>query len=278
MDRKELSARFRQLHQASKPLLLPNAWDPGSARVIESCGAAAIATSSAALDWARGYPDADSVPIPVLESAVAEIERVISVPLTVDMEGGYSSEPSVVGLVVRAIAMAGAVGVNIEDGSDSPDLLCAKIAAAKSGAARVGADLFVNTRTDVYLRGLVAPEKRVAETIARGLRYKEAGADGLFVPGLSDPEAVRTIVKEVPLPLNLMVVPKLPPVAELTALGVKRVSAGAAIASAVFGLVRRAATQFLNEGRYEAMFENPVDYGEMNALFRSGASSRSTKG
>jgi 2-methylisocitrate lyase-like PEP mutase family enzyme len=259
---------FRKLHAGSEPLLLANAWDAGSARLIETCGAAAIATTSAGVAWSRGYPDGDAIPPRVLAAAVAEIARVVSVPLTVDVEGGYSAEPREVGEAVAAVIAAGAVGINLEDGAASPDLLCAKIAAAREAAARASVELYVNARTDVYLRGLVPAERAVDETIERGRRYRAAGCDGLFVPYLSEPAAMRRIATEVALPLNVMVVPALPPVAELGALGVRRVSAGSAIAQTAYGGARSAALQFLREGRYDRMFEIAASYPEMNGMFR----------
>jgi len=259
---------FRRLHHADTPLVLANAWDAGSARLIESCGAPAIATTSAGLAWSRGYPDGDALPPRILAVAVAEITRVLSVPLTVDVEGGYASAPKAVGETVAAVVGAGAVGINLEDGAGSPDLSCAKIAAAKAAATRAGVDLFVNARTDVYLRGLVPPERAVEETIARAHRYRDAGCDGLFVPYLKEPAAIRSIVGGVALPLNVMVLPTLPPVADLHTLGVRRISAGSAIAQAAYGTARRAATLLLAEGRYDAMFEGTAaTYGDMNALF-----------
>ena len=165
--------RFRRLHAPGRVLVLPNAWDAGSARVIESCGAEAIATTSSGVAWALGYPDGDALPPRVLVDAVARIARVLTVPLTVDAEGGYSSDAGAVADTVRALADAGAVGVNLEDGAGSPDLLCAKIAAVKRAVPHV----FVNTRTDVVLRGLVPPERQVAEALDRARRYRDAGCD-----------------------------------------------------------------------------------------------------
>ena len=263
------ASEFRRLHQQPRPLLLPNAWDAGSARMIEACGAAAIATTSAGLAWSRGYPDGNVLPPRVLAAAVEEIARVLSVPLTVDSEGGYSTDPRAVGETVAALVGAGAVGINLEDGSASPELLSAKITAAKTAALHAGVDLFVNARTDVYLRGLVPRERAVEETIERARRYRAAGCDGIFVPALSDPAAIRSIAAAIALPLNVMVLPHLPPVAELAALGVRRVSAGAAIAQAAYTVARRAATRFLADGVYDAMFESPADYSELNALFSS---------
>jgi len=259
---------FREFHAPGQMLLLPNAWDAGSARLIESCGAAAIATTSAGLAWSRGYPDGDLLPLRVLVAAIAEITRVISVPLSADVEAGYSGDPRAVGEMITAVLDAGAVGVNLEDGADSPDLLCAKIEAAKSAATRAGVDLFVNARTDVYLRGLVLPERALAESIERGHRYQAAGCDGYFVPKVADSAAIRALVAATPLPLNVLVVPGLATVAALQSLGVRRVSAGSAIAQTAYGFARRAALEFLKDGSYGAMSETRADYGEMNALLR----------
>jgi 2-methylisocitrate lyase-like PEP mutase family enzyme len=261
------SREFRRLHQPGQLLVLPNAWDAGSARLIESCGAAAIATTSSGVSWACGYPDGDALPPRLLAAAVARIARVLSVPLTVDVEGGYSSEPGAVGEVVRAVVDAGAVGINLEDGAGPPALLCAKIAAAKTAAAAAGVDLFVNARTDVFLRGLVPPERAVEETVERARQYRAAGCDGIFTPRLSDPQRIRDLVGVIELPLNVMVVPDLPPVVELQRLGVRRVSAGSAIAQVALGSARRAAAQLLRDGRYDAMLAASVPYGELNARF-----------
>ena len=263
---------LRELHAPGRMLVLPNAWDAGSARLIESCGAAAIATTSSGVAWACGHPDGDAIPPDVLIDAVARIKRVLTVPLTVDAEGGYSTEPARVGETIEGLVDAGAVGVNLEDGGvHPPALLCAKIAAAKKGGARAGVDLFVNARTDVFLRGLVAPERRVSETLERGRQYRDAGADGLFVPGVSDPDVIAELVRGTELPLNVMLVPKLPPLAKLATLGVRRVSAGAAIAQAVHGLTRKLARQMIGEGDHAAMFEGAAAYAELNALFAMAA-------
>jgi len=265
-----LADEFHRLHVPGKPLRLANAWDAGSARLIESCGAAAIATTSAGLAWAHGYPDGDVLPPSLLSSAVAEIARVLSVPLSVDAEGGYSDDPKAVGEVVRAIVNAGGIGINIEDGLASPDLLVAKIAAARAAAEASGVNLFINARTDVYLRGLVNAERAVDETLQRAARYRDAGCDGIFVPAVTDPEAIRTIAAAVELPLNVLVVPNLPPMAALADLRVARVSTGSGIAQVAAGVVQRVATEFLADGRFEPLLERTVDYAQLNALHTAG--------
>jgi 2-methylisocitrate lyase-like PEP mutase family enzyme len=266
MDTRTAVARFRTLHQGPQPLLLPNAWDAGSARLIEASGAQAIATTSAGLAWSCGYSDGGGLPFRFLLATVSEIARVIQVPLTVDMEAGYSDDLNAIAENAQALASAGAVGINLEDGSSPPEVLCERIAATKRGAAKAGVDLFVNARCDVYLRGLTTPERAVEESISRGLRYREAGADGFFLPAVK-PAEIRQVVAGVPLPLNVLVRAGLPRVSELAALGVRRVSAGSGISSAVSGLTRRAVRQFLDAGTYDAILEGAVPYAEMNALF-----------
>ncbi len=257
---------FRALHAPGQLLVLPNAWDAGSARLIEAHGAAAIATTSAGLAWSRGYADGDRLPPHVLASAVAEIARVVSVPLSADIEGGYSRDPQLVGDAVRAVVDAGAVGINLEDGGSPPELLCRKIEAARAVAAKTGVDLFVNARCDVYLRGLTAPEAALAETLARAERYRAAGCDGVFVPRVREAAAIRAIVAALgEVPLNVLATAGLPPLAELRGLGVRRLSAGSGIAALAYGTTQRAAVRFLADGGLPA--EGAVAYAEMNGLF-----------
>ena len=267
MDTRTLATRFRALHQGPEPLLLPNAWDAGSARVIEASGAQAIATTSAGLAWARGYPDGYALPVRYLVATVTEIARVIRLPLSVDMEAGYADEPGAIADNAQALASAGAVGINLEDGKLAPEVLCERIAATKRGAARAGVDLFVNARCDVFLKALVAPARALEESISRGLRYRDAGADGFFLPGVVEGSDIRQVVAGVPLPLNVLVRAGLPRVSVLMELGVRRVSAGSGISSAVYGLTRRAVRQFLDGGTYDAMLDGAMPYGELNALF-----------
>jgi 2-methylisocitrate lyase-like PEP mutase family enzyme len=260
---------FHRLHHEGL-LVLANAWDAGSARLIENLGAKAVATSSAAVAWSHGYPDGDLLPVPLLLATVAEIARVIRVPLTVDMEGGYSNDPVAVGEAVAKVVDAGGVGINLEDGAGTPDLLCAKIEQAKKAGSRLGVELFVNARTDPYLRDLVSADERAHEARTRGQRYRSAGADGLFVPGLMESAAIRDIASTVGLPLNVLARPGLPAAAELTALGVRRLSAGSWIAEAVYGKAAVLSRDFLRDGRSEPLAEGAMPYGDVNALMTAG--------
>ena len=257
-----MSDTFLRLHQTGL-LILPNVWDAGSARLVESLGAPALATTSAGVAWVRGYRDGDHLPVAAVLETVEEIARVVSAPVSTDLEGGYSDDPARVAALAKQVRDAGASGVNLEDGAGSAERLADKISAVKAAAP----ELFVNARTDVWLRGVGEPEGRVEEALRRAALYHAAGADGLFCPYLAQPQEISRVVADCGLPLNLMAKPDTPSVAELRRLGVRRLSAGSAISEAVLGLVRRLATGFLNDGRIEPMTDGALAYGEANALF-----------
>ncbi len=242
------ATRFRALH-AHGLLRLANAWDAGTVRLIEHLGAPAVATTSAGLAWAQGWPDGDKLDVDALLHAVAGIARVVEVPLTVDVEGGYSDDPAAVADTVLRVVQAGAAGINLEDGAGDPALLAAKIRAIRERCAANGVDVFINARTDVYLRGLVDEGVRIDETLARAARYRDAGADGLFVPGLVDAEAIRTLAARCGLPLNVMLRPQLQDLAALEALGVRRISTGSALAESMYGRLAAQVETFLRDDR-----------------------------
>jgi 2-methylisocitrate lyase-like PEP mutase family enzyme len=256
---------FRRLHEDGL-LVLANVWDAGSARLIESLGAKALATTSCGVAWSHGYADGDLLPVPLLVATVGGIARLVKVPLTVDVEGGYSNDPGAVGETVAKVIDAGAVGINIEDGAGTPDLLCAKIEAVRRAGARAGVELFVNARTDVYLRNLATAERRVAETLARAERYRAAGADGIFAPGVVDAAEIRSITSGTRMPLNVMARPGLPPAPALQALGVRRLSAGGDLAEVAFGRIASLAAAFLRTGASEPLADGAMPYAEINAL------------
>jgi 2-methylisocitrate lyase-like PEP mutase family enzyme len=261
----QYAAQFRQLH-ADGLLLLPNAWDAGSARLIESLGARAIATTSAGVAWANGYADGDQLPIAQLVATAASIARVIAIPLSVDVEGGYSGDPATVADNVVRLADIGVVGINLEDGAGAPELLCAKIERIKRECAQRGLDVYVNARTDVYLRGLAPAGQRVEPTLARAALYRQAGADGLFVPGLTDADEIGAVASRAGVPLNVMLRPNLPDTAALEALGVRRLSAGSNLAEEAYAHTRAGAQAFLRSGRSPASAD-AIGYGAINGLF-----------
>jgi 2-methylisocitrate lyase-like PEP mutase family enzyme len=254
---------FRQLHHGPDVLRLPNAWDAGSARLIESAGAPAVATTSAGVAWALGYPDGDALPVDRLVATVRAIARVVSIPLSVDIEAGYGGD---VGALITELVGAGAVGINIEDAAAAPAVLAIRIAQARNAATKAGVDLFINARTDVYLRGLVPEPERVTETLARAARYREAGADGLFVPKVIAPTEIRAIAEGCGMPLNVLAWAGLPPISELAALGVRRLSAGSMIAQHACALTAAMTRAFLDDGRAVALPDGAPSYAALNAL------------
>ncbi|MDQ8033885.1 PEP phosphonomutase [Bordetella genomosp. 1] len=263
------AAVFRQLHQQAQPLRLPNVWDAGSAAQIESLGAQAVATSSAAVAWSLGYPDSNTVPMHLYLAQVALIARVIRIPISVDIESGYSRTPEEVGEAVARFIDLGAIAINIQDGTSEPDLLARKIEAARHAGETRGVPLFINARTDVYARDLVPQGERVAEVLRRAAQYEAAGADGLFVLGLTDTFEMRSVADGTPLALSLAATPGLPPVGELGAFGVRRVSMGSLVPQALWLQAGALVSAFLADGRSEPLVRGAGAYEEINSLFRT---------
>ncbi len=258
---------FRRLHAGPDLLILPNGWDAGSCRVIETLGAKAVATSSAAVCWSHGYADGHHLPVDFLITTVREITRAISIPLTCDFEGGYADDPATVGDNVAKVIDAGAIGINIEDGGGAPDLLAAKIDAVRKAADRAGTPLFINARTDVYLRGLAEGEAAVAEVLRRAALYRNAGADGLFAPGVIIPDEIAAIAAGCGLPLNVMARPGLPDGAALQALGARRISSATGLGRAALAALNTATTHFLATGDSDALAAMDTVGLNYNTLF-----------
>jgi 2-methylisocitrate lyase-like PEP mutase family enzyme len=191
----ETAALFHRLHEGPEPLLLPNAWDAGSARLMESLGAKAVATTSAAVAWTHGYPDGDVLPVRMLVSSIVAIARAIRVPLTVDVEGGYSDDPAAVEETVARIVEAGAVGINIEDGRQR-----ARPAVPEDRARQAGRPAFrhrpVRQRPHRCLSARSRPRGQArCEVLSRAKLYRNAGASGLFVPGLREPSEIKAVCR-----------------------------------------------------------------------------------
>jgi 2-methylisocitrate lyase-like PEP mutase family enzyme len=257
------AAAFHALHKDF--LILPNAWDAASARVTQEAGAKAIATSSAAVAWAHGFADGHHFPVEKLITVVEEIARVVSVPVTTDAEGGYDDDPKRAADNVTALINVGAVGVNIEDGKQPHELHLKKIEAIRTAAEKAGVNLFINARTDVYLKKLVAPEAALEETLKRARAFKNAGASGLFVP-VAKIDDIPAIAEGAGLPLNVMAIPGLPDAADLKALGVKRLSAATAVFNAALAGAHEATVDFLRDGNADTLWQRrgqPLDYNKL---------------
>jgi 2-methylisocitrate lyase-like PEP mutase family enzyme len=233
---------------------------------MQEAGAKAVATSSAAVAWAHGYADGHHFPPAKLVAVIEEVARSVSIPITCDAEGGYSDEPAQAAANVRALIGAGAVGINLEDGKQPHELHLRKIEAVRAAAEREGVDLFINARTDVFLKQLAPPERAVEETLRRARALREAGASGLFVPAIVKPEDIAAIAEGAGLPLNVMARPGLPPADELKTLGVRRLSAATGIFNAAMAGAREAAADFLSAGSSETLWERrgaPLDYNKL---------------
>ena len=263
----DLAKQFHDLHIPPEFLILPNAWDVGSARVIEAAGAKAIATTSAGVSWALGYPDGNILPVEKLLALVEGITNAINIPLTVDVEGGYTDDPKKIAQNLKPIIEAGAVGINIEDGEGSSSLLAQKIEQVRKAADSAGVKLFINARTDVYLNQLGDPTSWVEEIISRAEVYKAAGADGVFVPGITEAADIKTVADEIELPLNVMARPGLPSAKELAKLGARHLSAGGAISQVIWNHTYDLAKLFLQAGDSHIVVKSGMPYSNLQELF-----------
>lgn len=257
---------FRALHTQSNPLVLPNAWDAASAALFQRAGAPAVATSSAALAWSLGYADGSTLPRHELLAALARIQRVLTVPLSIDLEGGYSDyAEDVAGLVVE-VARLGVAGINLEDGAQSSQLLAEKVMACRQALGDT--PLFINARTDVCLRELATGAEAIDLILKRAQAYQVAGADGLFVPGLSSLADTAFITARTALPVNLMLLPEMPSIPALFAAGARRFTAGPANFQLAYGQTFAATQTLLDTHQAAGLFAGrAVDYAEMNAMF-----------
>ncbi|MDY0828757.1 isocitrate lyase/phosphoenolpyruvate mutase family protein [Microbacterium sp. BG28] len=268
MNNDTATAAFRALClDTPHPLVLVNAWDAASARMMEAAGAPAIATTSAGVAWSLGRSDGGALTRAEAVGAVRRIVGAVSVPVSADIEGGYPDSFDGVARTIASVIDAGAAGINIEDGTLSPADFADRIAEARRTADRAGVALFINARTDVFLRGGRSAAALTAEAIERGRRYVEAGADGVFVPGAEETE-IAALSSGIPAPLNVMGGPGSSTTATLGRLGAARVSVGSSVAQAAYALARRAAAAALTAGSFDVLADG-MDYGRLNALMRS---------
>jgi len=265
--------RLRKLHQGPKILILPNAWDALSARIVEHAGFPAIATTSAGVAAVLGYPDGQRISRNEMLDFVARIARAVSVPVTADMESGYGLTPAEMAETARTLINAGAVGLNLEDvtGGDESShvdlkLQMEKIGAVREASASAGVPLVINARTDVYLMPIGPEETRFERTVERLRAYHKAGADCLFAPGIRDSSTIEKLVRAVGAPLNILLQPGGPSVAELEKLGVARASIGSGLMRAALGTARQFAKSLYEYKDHSEFFRDAVPYDEVNRL------------
>jgi 2-methylisocitrate lyase-like PEP mutase family enzyme len=267
------------LHRPGEPVVLINAWDVVSAKLVERSGARAIATTSAGVAWALGYPDGERIPRDEMLSVVERIAHAVSLPVTADLEAGYGPRASDVADTVRLAIEAGAVGMNLEDAIGEHDAGGARllaldaaverVAAARSAAAATDIHFVINARTDVFLRAVGDPATRLAHAVERANAYRAAGADSLFVPGVRDAETIGALARGIDGPLNVVVSPGIPPLAELARLGVGRVSLGAGAMRAALGMLVRATTSLAETGTFDAFIDGALRSVDLDAMMGS---------
>ncbi len=267
---------FRTLHAEGAPILvLPNAWDAGSAKMFAQAGFPAVATTSAGVAFSAGLPDGGRVERDTMIDAIRGIVRAVDVPVTADIEAGYGDTPEAVAETVRLAIAAGVVGVNIEDApggarhaGEPPlypvELAVERILAARGAADASGISLTINARTDTFLVGC---KNAYAEGMERLNAYAEAGADCLFLPGLTDDGAIEAAVGELSRPLNVVAGfdSGTLNLAKLESMGVGRVSVGGSIVRARYALIRDAASEILTQGTFKYA-QRQVPHAEMNAI------------
>jgi 2-methylisocitrate lyase-like PEP mutase family enzyme len=280
-----LAAHFRDLNRAGR-LLLPNAWDAASARIFEEAGFTAIGTTSAGIAYSQGFQDAEHIGRDAMIRAVATIVKAVSCPVSADIEAGYGAAPADVARTVEAVIDTGAVGINLEDNAHgrvatpllSVDEQCARIAAAREVADRLGVSLVINARTDTFLLNLGSDvDQRVGMTVDRGTRYLRAGADLVFVPVLVDTSLVARLASQMPGPISLMALPGAPSSDELFAAGATRVSIGQMAMLATLGSLKLIADELKQKGSWLSIERTFYGFAEAEALFARHAGADSVR-
>jgi 2-methylisocitrate lyase-like PEP mutase family enzyme len=269
----EKAERLRKLHHGPHILVLPNAWDVASARLMEELGYPAIATTSAGVAASLGYPDAQRISRGEMLEVVARIARAVRVPVTADMEAGYGTTVEEMIETAKAVVAAGAVGMNLEDvtGEDESSqvelaLQVEKIRAICGTSASLGVPLVVNARTDIYLMPIGEAATRFERTVERLRAYHQAGAACLFAPRIRDRETISKLVKALGTPLNILLTPGCPSLGELEKLGVARASAGSGVMRATLGLVRRIGKELMEKGTFESLFNDAIPFDDVNRM------------
>ena len=271
-EQRRLAEAFRNMHRGPKLLLLPTAWDAMSARIFEAADFPAIATTSGGLAWALGFPDGEKAPWNEVVAATKRITRTVRVPVSADIEGGYGETPTEVARSVADIIRAGAVGINLEDGTHaklpmrSIEDAVERIRAAREAATQEGVPLVINARIDLYLKHIGDEATRFAETVQRGKAYLAAGADCIFPFGLTDLNVIADLVAALKAPINIVGRAGMPDVWQLQRLGVVRVSTASGPALMAMSVTRQIASELRAKGQFRVL-ECSMNRADAQQLF-----------
>lgn len=270
---REYAETFRDLHVTrGDPLVLPNAWDCASALIFEAEGFPVVGTTSAGIAASHGVPDGEQLSLDEMLAAVERIAHAVDLPVSADMEAGYGDSPDAVAETVRRTIEAGAIGINLEDGTDGPngplldmDVHVSKIRAARAAANDEDIPLLINGRTDVFWRDVGEDTTQVGRAAERCNAYLDAGSDCVFVPGVTTSETIGALVDAIDGPLNVLGGPGAPSISALGELGVARVSVGSGPVRATLADLRRVADELLNDGDFDTMAD-AIPYPDLNDL------------
>jgi len=261
---KEKAELFLKFHHDKEILVLLNSWDIGSSKLIEACGYKAIATTSMGIAASLGYPDCQVIKLEEMIDAITGIVNGVQVPVTVDIEAGYGNNLNEIIDSVKKIIATGIVGINIEDSINlNPVLIdemefCERISAIRSLSESLGFHLVINARTDSFYTSSGSQREKLSESIKRGNKYREAGADCIFVQPVWEKETIATLVKEINAPVNILANPAIgaglpPSVRELQDLGVARLSLGSSLMKAALALIKKVADELAEKGTYNIL-------------------------
>ncbi|MDB5276418.1 MAG: isocitrate lyase/phosphoenolpyruvate mutase family protein [Ferruginibacter sp.] len=264
---KEKAEQFLKFHQDKEMLVLLNSWDTGSSKLIEACGYKAIATTSMGIAASLGYPDCEVIQLPEMIEVIKRIVQGVQVPVTVDIEAGYGNNLDEIIDSVTKIIATGIVGINIEDSLNlNPVLIdelefCERISAIRTLADSLGFHLVINARTDSFYVSTGSSREKLTESIRRGNKYREAGADCIFVQPVWEKETISTLVKEINAPINILSNPTIGAgvplsISELQDLGVARVSLGSGLMKATLALIKKVAEELSGKGTYNMLLDS----------------------
>ncbi len=261
----EKEKQFHQLHHNKELLILPNIWNPLGARLLEETGYKAVATASASIAFANGYQDGENIPFDELIFILKNIVKCVKIPVTADVESGYAQNNNLLKENIKKLIDTGIAGINFEDSHHDEEKLFSKeeqsekISIIKKAALENGSNLFINARTDVFLKGNhLSKEEKLAEAIERGKAYKDAGADGFYPIFLKEEESIKTVIEEVKLPVNILMLSGIPDFSTLKEIGLSRISLGPGFLKYAVNSMKNIAEKLLQFEGMEEITGNPI--------------------